>query len=118
MGWCKFIIKPFLEPYTELKWMSKIEIVGEEGETFILACRNVQCYDSIIDAVNPDNYSRVVPGGEIMTLECARYLASLMIAGPRSKAFFAKHNRMPKVLVIEVMPYDDPKEVRPNYRRK
>lgn len=108
MGWCKFLIKAFVEPYSKLEYGSKFVIKGENGE-YICRVDDVSVFDSLAEAVNEDNYRRVWPDASLMSLDRVRYLASIQVYNSRYREHIRKHGAVPKVMVINYSLHTDPR---------
>jgi hypothetical protein len=110
LGWCKFLIRPYMKPFSELERSHKFFISSDDGEQYVMRVRNVRKYDDICQAIDEANYTSMVPEAETMSLNRVRMYAMTYFNGPRTRAYKREHGVEPAVMVIEVEPYQDPKD--------
>lgn len=72
--------------------------------------RNIGVFDKIVEAVDEFNYTKVIPDAQIMSLDLVRIKVISMLNTPTTRKYKKKHGVDPKIMVIEVEPYMDPKE--------
>jgi hypothetical protein len=108
MGWCKFLIRPFIEPYTELKIMDYIYINGEEG-SYIGRVEKIELFDNLNEAITPTNLISIFPDSTVVNIEKARYLSSIQLYNKKYKLYKKENGVSPKILVICYGLIKDPK---------
>lgn len=110
MGWCKFLIRPYLEPYTDLKVMDYIYINGEEG-SYIGRVEKLELFDNVQEAITPVNFLQMCPDSTIVNVERAQYLTSVQIYNKKYKHYKEENGVSPKILVIRYSLIKDPKMI-------
>lgn len=110
LGWCKYMIRPFVKPFSELKYNSQFLITNDYEDQYLMRVRDVKVFDSVVEAVNETNYTKVIPDAQIMPLDLVRLKVVSMLQSPRARRYKQKHGVEPKIMVIEAIPFKDPKE--------
>ena len=108
MGWCKYLIRPYVEPYTGLKVMDYITIKGEEG-SYIARVEETTLYESLTNLLKPDNFIRYCPDSTIVNVNQAIRLLSLQVYNRKYKEYKKQHGVAPKIIVIRYGLIKDPK---------
>lgn len=110
LGWCSYLVRPNVAPFSELKHGDKFKICGET-ETDYYVCRvdDVAVFEDVSEAVNEHNYRMVYPDGTVMTLDRVRYLISMQVYNNRYRQHIKKYGNPPKVMVLKYSLYCDPK---------
>ena len=109
MGWCSYLIRPFVEPFSKLKHCDKFKISGEGGY-YICRVDEISVFEDIAETVTQDNFRRVFPDASLMTLDRVRYLVSTQVYNNRYRQHIRKHGVPPKIMLIRYSLYNDPKE--------
>lgn len=109
MGWCSYLIRPYVEPFNGLKYSDKFAIKGEEG-AYICRVDDVSVFEDVFEAVNESNYRTVWPDATLMTLDRVRYLASVQVYNNRYRQHIKKYGLPPKVMLIRYSLYKDPRD--------
>lgn len=110
LGWSKYLIRPFVKPFSELNYNSKFLITNDNENQYLMRVRNIGVFDKIVEAVDEFNYTKVIPDAQIMSLDLVRIKVISMLNTPTTRKYKQKHGVDPKIMVIEVEPYMDPKE--------
>lgn len=109
LGWCKYLIRPRVPPFTKLAYGSRVQLISDDT-SYIVRVLGVQSYDCITEAVTERNYKSLVPSSEVMTLLGAQFSATRFIGGQHVKDYMKAHGKHPGVLVIKLDIDSDPKE--------
>jgi hypothetical protein len=110
LGWCSYIIRPNVEPFSKLKHSDKFKIIGENSEYYICRVDDIKVYEDVSEAVNESNYRSVFPDGSLMSIDRVRFMVSIQVYNNRYKQHIKKYGLPPKVAVIKFSLYNDPKE--------
>jgi len=110
LGWCKYMIRPFVKPFRELKYNSQFLITNDNEDQYLMRARDVKIFDTIVEAVNETNYTEVIPNAQLLPLDVVRLNVVGMLQSPRARQYRRKHGVEPKIMLIEVFPFKDPKE--------
>ena len=108
LGWCKYLIRPYIKPYTMLKIFDDFLISGEENK-YICRVDNIQLFDNINETITHENCNKVWFDSAILSLERVRYLASLQIFNKRYKDYYKVHGIHPKIALIKYSLHKDPR---------
>jgi len=110
LGWCKFMIRPYITPFSNLKYSQKFYISNDDEEKYLMRVQNISIYKNICEAIDKFNYTKILPESHTLTLNMARMLAVKTLIGPRFHKYKEKHGIEPPVMIIELEPYKDPRE--------
>ena len=108
MGWCKFLIRPYIEPYTKLKLMDRFKICGEENY-YICRVEGLNLFDTLEEAITPENCRKVWFDSAILSLHHIQQLASLQVYNRRYKEYVKQTGTKPRILLIHYSLNKDPK---------
>lgn len=109
LGWCSYLIRPNVEPFSKLKHGDKFVIKGEEGE-YICRVDDVSVFDDVSETVTESNYRVVWPDAALLSLDRVRFLASVQVYNNRYRQHIKKYGLPPKVMLIRYSLYKDPKD--------
>lgn len=109
LGWCSYLIRPHVEPFSRLKHGDKFVIKGEEGE-YICRVDDVSVFEDVTEAVTESNYRVVWPDATLLSLDRVRFLASTQVYNNRYRQHIKKYGLPPKVILLRYSLYKDPKD--------
>lgn len=110
LGWCNFMIRPFIKPFSDLDYSHKFYITNDDEEKYMMRVRSISVHKDVCEAIDESNYTKILPEAETQTLNVVRLRAAKALTGPRVRKYISKHGTEPQVMVIEVEPYIDPRE--------
>lgn len=110
LGWCKYLVRPCVKPFSQMKYNSKFVIINDNENKYIMRVCDVKLLDNVGEAVNHTNYTNILPNSQTMSLDLVRMKVLAQLQSPKTKKYKVKHGNDPKVMVIEVEPFIDPKE--------
>lgn len=109
MGWCSYLIRPYIEPFSNLKHCDKFKISGDDGY-YVCRVDDINVYDDLIETVTRDNFRKIYPDASLMSLDHVRYMVSLQVYNNRYKQHIKKYGVPSKIMLIKYSLYNDPKE--------
>ena len=109
LGWCSFLIRPHVEPFSRLKFSDKFLIKGEEGE-YVCRVDDVRVFDDVTDAVTETNFRMVWPNASLLSLDRVRFLVSTQVYNNRYRQHIKKYGLPPKIMLIRYSLHKDPKD--------
>ena len=110
MGWCSYLIRPFVDPFDTLRYNDRFTIRNEDGETYVCRVDDVKIFNDIFDTITPENYRVVWPDSILLKLDQVRYRACLQICNSRFRQHIKEHGLPPKIMLIRYSLYRDPKD--------
>lgn len=112
LGWCSYLIRPCVTPFSDLRYSDRFTIRSEDGE-YICRVDDVKTFDDVFDAITLDNYRTVWPDSILMSLDQVRYKASIQICNSRYRQHIKEHGLPPKIVLIRYSLHKDPKDLKP-----
>jgi hypothetical protein len=110
LGWCSYLIKPFVDPFDTLRYNDRFTIRNEDGEEYVCRVDDVKVFNDIFDTITPENYRVVWPDSLLLNIDQVRYKACLQVCNSRFRQHIKQHGLPPKVMLIRYSLYIDPKD--------
>lgn len=111
LGWCSYLIRPFIEPFDTLSHSDRFTIRSEDGE-YICRVNDVKVFNDIFDTITPENYRVVWPDSLLLTVDQVRYKACQQVCNSTFRQHIKKHGLPPRVMLIRYSLYRDPKDIK------
>lgn len=108
MGWCRFIIRPYVKPYTNMEMFDKFKISNNKNY-YYCKVSNISLFDKLEEVITEQNYTTICYNTMHLSFKQAKNLAALRVYNSKYKDYYKENGKLPKIMLMEFRLFEDPK---------